>query len=240
MNATTGRSSVTWSSRGIRNAIADQGEKAAMTQRGDPQPEPGRRLLRWHQTLGQHLTDQTAAARAERGSHAELALARCAPRQQQIGHVDAGNQQYQQHSTNEREECRPKVADHLLLQSEEHHGPAGIALRLFFLQVGVDASHLAVGLLERNPVAQSPDGVRAAAAAHGAKLLQRLTVWSQEVGFLSDDGESGSHHPDDGSGCVICGESQRTEHVGAAAKASLPELVAQHDDGVTRESSSGV
>ena len=34
------------------------------------------------------------------------------------------------------------------------------------------------------PVAQARDAVRAAAAAHGAKLRQSLTVGNQEVGLL--------------------------------------------------------
>ena len=64
---------------------------------------------------------------------------------------------------------------------------------------------------------------------HGAKLLQRLTVRNQEVGFLADDREAGRHHADHRSGPAVGGE-RHVEHVRAAAKASLPEFVAQHDD----------
>ena len=86
-----------------------------------------------------------------------------------------------------------------------------------------------VRLFERDTLAQARDGVRTAAAEHGAKLLQRLTVWNQEVGFLTDDREAGRHHADHRSGPAIGGE-RHVEHVLAAAKASLPEFVAQHDD----------
>ena len=78
------------------------------------------------------------------------------------------------------------------------------------------------------PVAQARDGVRAAAAAHHAHLFQRLAVGNQEVGFLADDREAGRHHADHGPGAVVGGDRQ-VEHVPAAAKAPLPEFVAQHD-----------
>ena len=63
--------------------------------------------------------------------------------------------------------------------------------------------HLAVRLLERDSLAQARDGVRIAAAAHRAQLLQRLAVWNQEIGFLADDREAGRHHADHGPGPVI-------------------------------------
>ena len=78
-----------------RNAIADQREQAAMTQRRDAQPRDAAGG-REHQAFGEHLAHQPAASCAKRRSHAELALARGAPRQQQIRDVDAGHEQHEQ------------------------------------------------------------------------------------------------------------------------------------------------
>ena len=215
-----------------RNAIAHQREQATMTQRGDGQPRDATGG-RENQTFGEHLAHQPPASRAERGAHAELALACRAPREQQVRDVHAGHEQHEQHGAHQGEQRRPELPDHLFLQPKEHHGPAGVALRLLFLELGVDAPHLAVCALERDTFAQSCNRVRTAAAAHGAELLHRLTVWNEEVGLLTDEGEAGRHHADDRPGAVDGGE-RHVEHVPAAAKTSLPEFVAQHDDRVRR------
>src|SRR5436190_6708803 len=100
------------------------------------------------------------------------------------------------------------------------------------LELGEDAPHLAVRPLERDTLAQARDGVRTAAATHRAELLHRLTVWNQEIRFLTDHREASRHHPDDRPRPVICSERD-VEHVPSATKASLPEFVAQHDDCLT-------
>ena len=117
-----------------RNAIANQREQAAMTQRRDGQPRDAARH-REHQAFGEHLAHQPPALRAERGAHADLALARGAARQQQIRDVDAGHEQHEHDGAHQREQRRPELADHLFLQRKEHHRPAGIALRLLLLEL---------------------------------------------------------------------------------------------------------
>ena len=98
-----------------------------------------------------------AASCAKRRAHAELALARGAPRQQQIRDVDAGDEQHERTaptSANSAGRSSPTICS---CRWKEHHRPAGIALRLLFLELGEDAPHLAVRLLERNAVAQPRD-----------------------------------------------------------------------------------
>ena len=202
-----------------------------MTQRSDSQPRDAAGG-REYQTFDEHLAHQPAAFCAKCRAHAQLALARRAPGQQQVRDVHTGHQQHEHHRAHQREKRGPQFADHLFLQGKKHHRPAGIALRLLFLQPGEDAPHLDRRLRERDPLVQARDGVRTAAAALRAELLHRLTIRNQEIGFLTDDREAGRHHADDRSGSIICGERQ-VEHVPAAAKLSLPEFVAQHDDRVT-------
>jgi hypothetical protein len=117
-----------------------------------------------HQALGEQLAHQPRAAGAERRPDADFALPCGGAREQEIGDIDARDEQHQQHGADQHEQRRPNLADHQLLQRKDHHGTGGIALRLFFLQLGVDPAHLAVGLIERDAVAQPPDRVGRAAA----------------------------------------------------------------------------
>ena len=215
---------------GNRNPIAHQREQPAMAQRGDRQPRDAAGG-REHETLREHLSHEPPAFGAQGRSHADLPRAGGAPRQQQVCDVHAGDEKHEHDGGDEREERRPDLAHHLLLKRNEHHGSACVQRRVLFLQVGEQAAHLAVRLLERDTVAQARDAVRAVAAAHCAKLFQCLTVGNQKVGLLTGDSEARRHHADDRPGPATGGE-RHPEHVRAAAEASLPELVAQHDDGV--------
>ena len=82
-----------------------------------PRRQPGEAAGgREHQAFGEHLAHQPAALGAKRGAHADLALARGASRQQQVGDVDARDEQHERDRADQREQRRPQLADHLLLQ----------------------------------------------------------------------------------------------------------------------------
>ena len=63
---------------------------------GDGQPEHAAHH-REQQALGQELADEPGPAGTERGPHRELPLALRAAGEQQIGHVDAGDREQQEH-----------------------------------------------------------------------------------------------------------------------------------------------
>ena len=88
-----------------------------MTERGDAEPGDAA-ARREHQAFSKHLAHQPAAAGAKRRAHAELALARGAARQQQIRDVDAGNEQHERNRAHQREQRRPELSHHLILQME--------------------------------------------------------------------------------------------------------------------------
>jgi hypothetical protein len=67
--------------------------------------------------LGEELADQAGAARAERRPDGDLARARLRPRQQQVRHVDAGDQQHEADRAKQHEERLPDVAHHPLMQA---------------------------------------------------------------------------------------------------------------------------
>ena len=213
-----------------RDAIADQCEQAAQAQRRDAQPGDAAGGSQ-HQAFGQHLAHQAAALGAERGAQADLALARRASRQQQVGDVDAGDEHDQRDRADQREQRRAQLADQLFLQREDHHRAPGIALWLFFFELGVDGPHVAVGLLERHAVAKPRDGVGAAAAARRPQLLERFAVRRQEVRLLADDREAGRHHANHRPRTVVGGQGH-PQHVGPAAELPLPELVGENDQRV--------
>ena len=117
------------------------------------------------------------------------------------------------------------------MERQEDHRAPGVALWFFPREVGIDATHLSARLLERDARVEARHRVRAAAPAHGAKLLQRQAVWDEEIGALPGDGELGGHHADDRprSGA---GREAESQHVGPTAEPSLPELVREHDHAI--------
>ena len=185
-----------------------------------------------HQAFGQHLAHQPAALGAQRGAQADLALARGAARQQQVGDVDAGDEQHQRDRADQREQRRPELAD----QSVPAAGRASPC-----------GGHCAAALLSRarrrcrasrcRPArTTTPSRSRAIAyelprPLRRAQLLQRLPVGNQEIGLLADDREAGRHHADHRPRAVI-GRQRHAEHIARPAKSPLPEFVTQHDDRV--------
>ena len=103
----------------------------------------GASRCREHQTLREHLPHQPRRPGTERRSHANLALARGAARQQQAGDVHARNQQHEADGADQRENRRPEIADQLLVEWHEYHGPARIQLRRLFRELGEHLPHLA-------------------------------------------------------------------------------------------------
>ena len=117
-----------------RNAIGDEREQPAMER--DRQRETGDAARKRQQhAFRQHLAQQPAALRAERGAQAQLALAHRAARQQQVGDVDAGDQQHEQHRAAEDEQRRADLLDGLLVNRHQRDRPAGVALRRFLFEL---------------------------------------------------------------------------------------------------------
>ena len=69
---------------------------------------------REHDALGNHLPQQTAAARTERRASRELASSSAHAREQQVGDVGAGDRQDQARAGDKEQECRAHVRGHLL------------------------------------------------------------------------------------------------------------------------------
>ena len=122
---------------------------------GQAEEEPADRAqAREHEALGQHLADEPALPRAERGADRQLAIAAGGAHQQQVGDVRARDEQHQQDEDLEEVERRPEIADELIA---DRHGVAAEAararerlpLRQAFEHAIDDRLHLRVDLLDR-------------------------------------------------------------------------------------------
>ena len=181
---------------------------------------------RQHETLDQHLAGQAAAAGAERRAHRELRHARFAAHQEQRGHVGARQEQHQDDRGEEREDRRPDVAEHGVLEPAKH-GPqlAGYAVR-DLSDDGKERPQLLVGLRRRRAGADTRDHVELV----GDRPLEGLV--RRGGGHGCDGGprlgaarvvEPGRHHADDQERLLVDEEAaadgiRARRHSGAARR----------------------
>ena len=99
--------------------------------------------------FGQKLTDDAPRTGAQRGADRNFFLAGHGARQQQIGHVGAGDQQDAGDRAEQDQQGAARVADHLLLQRDDAESQAAIGrivLRMIVAQAGGERIHFGLGL----------------------------------------------------------------------------------------------
>src|SRR6202171_958856 len=101
---------------------------------------------RKHGAFGQKLPNQAGAPRAHRRANAQFFFAFGGLREQQIGQVDAGDQQHQadhahQYAAGERKLPPLIDAQRRFVQGKEFHGAALVVSWILFLQAGGDRFH---------------------------------------------------------------------------------------------------
>ena len=99
-----------------------------------------------HQRLGQKLPDDAVARGAERRPDRHLALARGAPREQQIGDVGARNQQDERDRSAEDQQRRPQIAGELFTDRQHARRPPRVERRELGREGGHDRRHLRLRL----------------------------------------------------------------------------------------------
>ena len=181
-------------------------------------------------------------AGAERRAKAQLALPHRAAREQQVGDIDAGDQQHEQHRAAEHVQGRANLIDGLLVNRHQRDRPVGVALRHLLFELRHDRAHLAVGLLERHAVAQPRNAVRRAAAREQCAAVRS----SSRTESCKRRGRPSIVKPGGITPMTVRGRwfmvSVHAEHVASAAEPRLPELVADHHHAFVAlaRSSSGV
>ena len=132
-----------------QRADADEGEQQA-------EHRAGRRQQR---RFGQQLPDDAAARRAEGDAHRHLARPRGAAREQQVGDVDAAEQEQQPRRRHHDDQDRPEVADD---RGDERLGDVDaiqVGRREVARESVHDRRHLRVGALQRHAGLQPHEAV---------------------------------------------------------------------------------
>jgi hypothetical protein len=142
--------------RGVRQDLAVNGNlrqpgqfsrrerlKQIRAEDGEHQPR-GTAEQPQHEALGQQLTHQPSAVRAEGGADRELALPRCGACQQQVRDVGAGDQQDETHRAKQNEQRPFHIADQFLMQRNQPDPDPGVR-RILLLEARGNRIHLGLG-----------------------------------------------------------------------------------------------
>ena len=107
------------------------------------------------QALDEQLPDDGAAGGAHRGPHGQLALARAAARQQQVGDVGAGDEQQEPHRAQQQPQpLLGRVADEVVAEGLDADRPAVARRRALALDRGAQGHHARIGFGESDVVFQ--------------------------------------------------------------------------------------
>ena len=198
---------------------------------GEAQPPAGQGQ---EQALGEHLAEQRPAARAERGAEGELRAPRRAAREQQVGHVGAGDQQDQADGAEQQDQRRASVLDDVVLQRDDPnpHLRGGVLGELL-AELRRDSIHLRLGLGQRH-VAPDPaeHGEEGEVPRRGLLVVEldrreELRVGHEEPLGGQVQPEARWQDPDHLVGDAVY--LDRASHqAGVAAVAAEPEPVAEH------------
>ena len=184
-----------------------------------------------HQALEQELPDDAPACRADGDANGDLAGARRRTREQQVGDIRAGDEQHEHDRAHHRDETSPaRPADESV--GERFHRPLVTSLRRSgYAAVSCcgDAVHFRLRLPGARCVAQPAEH----AQLHGAvRCCCRFARHERRPHSVS----SGNLMPSGITPTIVAGCPFDAQHAGRArgiaAVAALPEVVADHDDGL--------
>src|SRR6185437_10150977 len=185
---------------------------------------------REHQTLGERLTYEPAAPRAESEPQRNLALAACRLYEQQIAHVRAGDQQQKRNRREQHEQRQARVADEIVVQ--RHHQRAHVLVRFGILRLEPrdDRLQLRVRVRFRRARLEARDGahVMGASESHvagfGLVPLDRLPG----VDALLRVFEARRHHAND-LYALSADRHRLADDRGIRPEVLAPALVAEYD-----------
>ena len=106
--------------------------------------------------LGQELPQETPAAGAQRGAHRDLAVPRRHAGEEQVRHVDAGDEQDEADGAEQDEQRVPRVSDEGLVEGDHGSAHALVRVRVLRQPIG-DGRHLLARALDRDAGLQPPD-----------------------------------------------------------------------------------
>ena len=181
--------------------------------------------------LGQELAQQASGPPAHCGADRELLLAPRVAGQHEVGDVDAGDEEDEDHGAPQQEQHRAHRCDLTRLQGDDARADAGVGARMVGGEPGRDGVHLGLGLGQGDGGAGPGDHLPPAAVSNVALVLgdglgeEDVAVAST---VLEAELEGRREDPHDRVRLVV--QHQRpADDGGVAVEAAPPELV-RHDD----------
>ena len=182
------------------------------------------------QGLGKELADDPGPPGAEGRTNRHLPFSRPPPRKEQVGHVHAGHEEYEQDGAQEHLGCgRRHVAQESFASRVHVHGPTLVGFRILGLQLGRDQGQLPFRVRHRGPVAQPGDRAGIMAVPFG--LLRRHGEGEKHVRALVEEhevlGQNADHRVHDS-----VQQQGPSDCVRVAGQATGPEAVGEDNDAV--------
>ncbi len=207
------------------------GQKAqAAESEQDPQ---GRARKRKQHAFDHELLEQSPEPGADGGAHGNLPPARLGAREQQVGDVDAGDEQHEDDRAQQNQHGPPDVLHDLIAKTGHYDGMelgvemVGAAAHGFADLLDI-ALHFAIGLGGRDSAFQFPEQrkvMAAAPAGAGGIQLEGHPEFGR-VGCAGRKGEGRRHHPHHRARIAVHADVT-PEHAAVAAEGPLPEPVGE-------------
>ena len=185
------------------------------------------------------MLQETSETGADRGADCDLAAARFGAGQEEIGNVDAGDEEHEGDGAEEDQHGPADGVNHVVLKAREDDGMVigiegmagtGGGLR-GVLHV---ARQFGLGLGKADAVAQTSEQVKAVAAA--AAGAGRVDLYRDPkfggVKLARGEDEAGGHDADNAAGCPVEADVA-AQDAAVGAEGTLPEAVGK--DGVARD-----
>ncbi len=182
------------------------------------------------QHFGEELGRQPRAARPERFAHSQFACHQAGSREQQVRHVDAGDQQQTDDPAAEHPQRRPHLLRDFHVQGPDPGAAPGIVVRVSGLQALHDGGHFALRAFDRDAGLEPAEQKRGVASAEHVEPVERH--WKpKRVATVAERRGGRRHHADDLVALAVepCGAAY---HAAVGAKALPPQAVAQYDHAV--------
>ena len=197
---------------------------------GDQQPDQAAEHA-LERALGEELSQQAEAARAQGQAHGHLPAAGEGTGQLEARHVRAGEEEDESNGPEEEEDDRPRAPHDLFLQGDDADAPAGVFLWMLLgeggrqrLEILFASFDVHIGPHPRQHV-QEPVVARRARRERGVRGHD--VPGNPQLGRRPWQVEARGHDPDHAPGHAVHVEDA-AHHGGVAAEAACPEAVAHH------------
>ena len=180
------------------------------------------------QAFRQQLPRDLSPRCTECDSHCHLAPSACRPRQQQIGHVRARNQQHEYRSHLKHQQAILRVAGKIFLQGHDGCPNSRICLRILSLQPRRNRVHFCLRLFSRYPRLQARHHIEKVIVA--LRPAFRSEIERHPVVHVFFAKEKSSGHDSQDFGLHIVQQNRPPDNGPVSPEPPLPQTVAEQDN----------